>query len=85
MSLPRRRTGWILVRTNRYVTEDIRVIGNDTDSLGHDVEWNAIHRLNVLSISKLMEEISSVAARFRTPVLGKSTGGCHAQRQRRPK
>jgi hypothetical protein len=50
MSLLRRRTGWILVCTSWCVAEDIRVISSDTDSLGRDVEWNAIHWLNVLLV-----------------------------------
>jgi hypothetical protein len=46
MSLLRRRKGWMLVCTNRRVAMEIRVISSDTDVLGSDVEWKAIHRLN---------------------------------------
>lgn len=53
MSLLRRRAVWNLVYTNQRVAEDIRVISSDMDSLGRDVEWNAIHRLNVLLLLKL--------------------------------
>jgi hypothetical protein len=51
MGLLRRRMGWILVCTNRRVAEDIRVTSSNTDSLGYNVEWNAIHRLNVILIN----------------------------------
>jgi hypothetical protein len=56
MSLLRRRAAWILVYTNQRVAEDTQVISSDTDSLVRDVEWNVIHRFNVLLIKNWSKE-----------------------------